>query len=94
MSGLAVNPVQTVAFEGEATIDRIKELQAPTDRFLCSLGDNVFNIRFCGFRIRDMISNLTLVNVDEDGEIDISEQENNPADRLIRYHFGPDFLRL
>jgi len=41
-----------------------------------------------------MVSNLTLVDVEEDGEIDISEQDNNPNERLIRYHFGPDFLQL
>lgn len=79
-------------FEGEPTVDKVRELQAPTDSFLCKLADNVFNIRFCGFRIRDMVSNLTLVDVEEDGEIDISEKENNPSERLIRYHFGPDFL--
>ena len=41
-----------------------------------------------------MASLLTLVEVEEDGEIDLSEAENDPAERLIRYHLGPDFLKL
>ena len=51
---------------------------------------------FKGFRIRDMVSNITLVDVPID---DIEENQNlneadDPSKRLIKYHFGPDFLHL
>ena len=51
---------------------------------------------FKGFRIRDMISNITLVDVPID-EIENDTQLNeddDPSKRLIKYHFGPDFLHL
>lgn len=51
---------------------------------------------FKGFRIRDMISNITLVDVPIDEIEDGAnlEAEDDPTKRLIKYHFGPDFLRL
>lgn len=51
---------------------------------------------FKGFRIRDMISNITLVDVPIDEIEDGAnlEAEDDPSKRLIKYHFGPDFLRL
>ncbi len=43
-----------------------------------------------------MVSNITLVDVPID---DIEEESNlneadDPTKRLIKYHFGPDFLQL
>lgn len=43
-----------------------------------------------------MISNITLVDVplaDIESEGNLNE-EDDPTKRLIKYHFGPDFLRL
>ena len=43
-----------------------------------------------------MISNITLVDVPVD-EIESEENLNDaddPTKRLIKYHFGPDFLQL
>jgi len=78
------------------TPDYVRALTGPTDQFLCRLADNVFKMSFKGFRIRDMISNIALVDVPID---DIEEEKNlreedDPTKRLIKYHFGPDFLRL
>ena len=53
-------------------------------------------MQFKGFKIRDMISNITLVDVpieELENEEDLSEADD-PTKRLIKYHFGPDFLRL
>ena len=40
-----------------------------------------------------MVSNLTLVEVEDDGD-DVSEVDDDPKKRLIKYHLGPDFLLL
>lgn len=43
-----------------------------------------------------MISNITLVDVPVDDIIDEDnlEEMDDPTKRLIKYHFGPDFLQL
>ena len=37
----------------------------PTNSFLCKLSDNWPKFKFGGFKIRDMISKITLVDVPE-----------------------------
>jgi len=78
------------------TPDYVKSLTGPTEQFLCRLADNSPKLAFKGFRIRDMISNITLVDVpldDIEAESNLSEADD-PTKRLIKYHFGPDFLML
>ena len=65
---------------------------------MCKLSDNFYNIKFGAFRIRDIDSGIVLVDVSEDevaaeGE-KLEEVEDDPKTRLVKYHFGPDFLRL
>lgn len=73
----------------------MKSLTQPTDRFLCKLSDNWANIRFGGFKIRDVISGITLVEVDDDDiDNDSVKDSDDPSTRVIKYHLGPDFLRL
>ena len=80
----------------EITPDFVRSLSAPTDRFLVKISDNWPKLSFKGFSIRDMVSNVTLVDVPQD-EISPEDQLNDsddPSKRLIKYHMGPDFLRL
>jgi hypothetical protein len=51
--------------QASPTPDYIKTLNAPTAKFLCTLKDNVFDIKFGAFRLRDMVSGFTLVDVRE-----------------------------
>ena len=77
------------------TPDYVKSLTAPTDVFLCKLSDNWAEFKFRGFKIRDMISNITLVEVpDEEVENEALDDTQDPTKRLIKYHLGPDFLQL
>ena len=70
------------------------DLSRPTDKFLCKLADNWPKFKFGGFKIRDMISKITLVDVpDQDDESSIND-EDDPETRVIKYHLGPDFLKL
>jgi len=80
----------------DVTTDYVRSLTGPTSGFLCRLADNTPKMQFKGFKIRDMISNITLVDVpieELESEEDLSEADD-PTKRLIKYHFGPDFLRL
>ena len=77
------------------TVEDIRALEAPADKFLCKLSDNWAKFRFKGFKIRDMVSNLTLVEVPEDDvENDQLNDDDDVSKRLIKYHLGPDFLEL
>ena len=84
------------AVPDEVTPDYVRSLTGPTDAFLCRLSDNWAKMAFKGFKIRDMISNIMLVDVpidDIQGEESLEDQDD-PSKRLIKYHFGPDFLQL
>ena len=49
------------------------------------------------YKIRDIDSGLTLVDIVDDGEDskeEVDDIEVSDEDRLLRYQFGPDFLEL
>ena len=47
------------------TAEYVSNLTEPTDKFLCKGSDNWPKFKFKGFKIRDMISKITLVEVEE-----------------------------
>ena len=55
MEGLSLND--------NVTPEYVRTLTEPTEKFLCTLSDNWADFRFRGFKIRDMVSNITLVEV-------------------------------
>ncbi len=77
------------------TPDDIRALDRPAEHFLCKLSDNWAQFKFKGFKIRDIVSNITLVEVPEDDvENENLDEADDPSKRLIKYHLGPDFLEL
>ena len=89
----AASPMQEA--EQDVGPDYIRSLNAPTERFLCKLSDNWPDLKFGGFKIRDMISGITLVEVnDDDVDNENIKDTDDPTTRVIKYHLGPDFLRL
>lgn len=70
------------------TPEVILGLTEATSDFLCSLSDNVYDIRFGSFRIRDMENNQCLFEIERDFE------EASEDTRLIQYSFPPEFLLL
>ncbi len=83
------------ALPSQITPDFVRSLTAPTDQFLCRLKDNVYGIRFGAFRIRELTTGFLLVDVKEDDLSDnLTEVVDDPKTRLVKYHFGPDFLKL
>ena len=82
----------------QITAEIVKALQEPTEKFLCKLTDIWPQLKFGGFKIRDIISGYTLVEVSDDevdnGESGTLSDMDDPSTRVIKYHLGPDFLRL
>ena len=78
------------------TPEYVQTLTGPTDQFLVRLSENWPRFTFKGFHIRDMISNITLVDVpaEEITDEQLLSENDDPSMRLIKYHLGPDFLRL
>ena len=77
------------------TPEYVRKLNSPTDHFLCKLSDNKLGIKFGAFKIRDIESGFVLVDVkDDDLSDNLNEQADDPKSRLVKYHFGPDFLKL
>lgn len=71
-------------------------LSAPTSRFLCGLGANVYGIEFLKFTIRDMATNTTVFDVERERSEGPLPTNLSPeiefAARSIRYQFSRAFL--
>ena len=76
------------------TVDYVKDLQLPADRFLCKLTDNWPVFKFQGFSIRDCDSKMTLVTVPAEANDKQLSDDDNPETRVVKYHLGPQFLLL
>jgi protein unc-119 len=70
------------------TPDVVLGFDRACDTFLCELSDNIYDIRFGTFRIRDVESNRCLFEIERDFE------EATEDSRLIQYTFPADFLLL
>ena len=73
-----------------------REMKGPSKGFYCKPSDNVFNIKFLRYKIRDVDSGITLVDIVDEGSEDQDTNDDDLSDeeRLLRYQFGPDFLEL
>ena len=50
------------------TIEYVKSLTTPSEKFLCSLSDNIYDIKFLSFRVRDLDSGFVLFEVEDNEE--------------------------
>jgi hypothetical protein len=63
--------------------------------YLCEPKENIYQIEFVRFKIRDADSNVTLFEVAKsETQANETKQENEEASRFVRYNFSPEFLRL
>ncbi|KAI6215518.1 GMP-PDE-delta domain-containing protein [Aphelenchoides besseyi] len=92
------------------TPDDVLKLKSITNDFLCRAEDNIYEIEFVRFKIRDMETNTTLFEINKPTEEDLEESDSQEGDeveeesdgddaapfspRFIRYYFKPSFLRL
>ncbi|KAJ7309924.1 hypothetical protein JRQ81_008034 [Phrynocephalus forsythii] len=71
-----------------------------TENYLCRLEDNIYNIDFTKFKIRDLETGTVLFEIAKPSALDQEEDENDAgevdagAGRFVRYQFTPAFLRL
>ncbi|XP_075754191.1 protein unc-119 homolog B [Pelodiscus sinensis] len=81
--------------------EHVLGLSRVTENYLCKPEDNIYNIDFTRFKIRDLETGTVLFEIakpsaseqdyedeDDSGEVDTS------AGRFVRYQFTPAFLRL
>ena len=76
-------PTQVHPATDEVTVDYVSNLTEPTDKFLCKLSDNWPKFKFAGFKIRDCVSNITLVDVPESDVDEEATDEDGPDKRVI-----------
>ncbi|CAB1321817.1 unnamed protein product [Coregonus sp. 'balchen'] len=66
--------------------------------YLCKPEDNVYNIDFTRFKIRDLETGTVLFEIAKPHNCDPEDEENGDGDtsagRFVRYQFTPAFLRL
>jgi hypothetical protein len=80
--------------ENNFTPEKARELTDYTEKFLCQIKDNIYNIKFHKFQVRDLDTNYILFEVSDEGKGTDEAEEENDSSRIIKYHLGPDFLEL
>ncbi|XP_063171709.1 protein unc-119 homolog B [Candoia aspera] len=80
--------------------EHVLGLSRVTEHYLCRPEDNIYNIDFTKFKIRDLETGTVLFEIakpstleQEDEECDLGEVDAS-AGRFVRYQFTPAFLRL
>ncbi|CAL1573153.1 unnamed protein product [Knipowitschia caucasica] len=79
------------------TPEDVLGLQKITDNYLCGPEENIFNIDFTRFKIRDIETSTVLFEITKPPSTDKAgdKRDMDPnAGRFVRYQFTPAFLRL
>uniref|UniRef100_A0A914VW75 PHD-type domain-containing protein n=1 Tax=Plectus sambesii TaxID=2011161 RepID=A0A914VW75_9BILA len=83
------------------TPDQVLRLNKITSDYLCQPEDNVYEIEFTRFKIRDLDTSQVLFEIakpsaeDDMDDVEHSPEEVDPnAGRFVRYQFTPQFLHL
>uniref|UniRef100_A0A3Q4BBY0 GMP phosphodiesterase delta subunit domain-containing protein n=1 Tax=Mola mola TaxID=94237 RepID=A0A3Q4BBY0_MOLML len=77
------------AQSGHITAEEVLGLRGATRGYLCKAEDNVYNIDFVRFKIRDLETSTVLFEIAKPPLVLITH-----AGRFVRYQFTPAFLRL
>jgi len=78
----------------EITPEYVQSLTEATQEFLCPLSANKYGVEFVYFKVRDLESGTVLFEVAADESESTDEVPEDDSVRTIRYHLGPDFLKL
>lgn len=87
------------------TAQDVLQLSKATEGYLCSIEDNIYDIEFTRFKIRDLESGCVLFEIakppsegeaeEEPEEEEDTDQNSDPhSGRFVRYNFTPKFLSL
>ncbi|XP_056309681.1 protein unc-119 homolog B-A [Danio aesculapii] len=72
----------------------VLRLPGYTDDFMCSPEDNIYNISFSRFKIRDLEGGCVILDLKRHCPTEIKDMIELDAGRFIQYHFSPAFLNL
>ncbi|XP_028323019.1 protein unc-119 homolog A-like [Gouania willdenowi] len=95
--GVPVTTEEDLLSSTVITPEDVLGLQKITENYLCSPDENVFNIDFTRFRIRDMETGTVLFEITKPPSTDKAGERRDidpNAGRFVRYQFTPAFLRL
>ncbi|XP_037647056.1 protein unc-119 homolog A [Sebastes umbrosus] len=93
--GTEEEEVLTVWRPGEpVTPQHVLLLNRYTREYLCSPEDNIYNINFSRFKIRDLASGAVILDIKKHVPTEIQDVIDLDTSRFIRYHFSPVFLTL
>nr|XP_057929863.1 protein unc-119 homolog B-like [Doryrhamphus excisus]XP_057929868.1 protein unc-119 homolog B-like [Doryrhamphus excisus]XP_057929878.1 protein unc-119 homolog B-like [Doryrhamphus excisus] len=85
------------AQNGYTTAEDVLGLRVATRGYLCKPEDNIYNIDFVRFKIRDLDTGTVLFEIAKPPHSE-EDEENRVGDasagRFVRYQFTPAFLRL
>ncbi|XP_072528109.1 protein unc-119 [Salminus brasiliensis] len=72
----------------------VLRLAGYTDDYLCSPEENIYNISFSRFKIRDLEGGSVILDLKRHCPTEIKDVKEQEAARFIQYHFTPAFLSL
>ncbi|XP_076859470.1 protein unc-119 homolog B [Brachyhypopomus gauderio] len=84
----------------DITPDEVLGLRSVTRDYLCKPEDNVYNIDFTRFKIRDLETGTVLFEIAKPPHCDLDDEDEEGVDvdtsagRFVRYQFTPAFLKL
>lgn len=77
----------------DITPEEALQLTLPTPTFYGPIVDREYGIKFGAFRMRDIDSGIVLFDIEADDRDEIADDTGlADDDKIIKYHFGPDFL--
>uniref|UniRef100_A0A3Q3WZW7 Protein unc-119 homolog A n=1 Tax=Mola mola TaxID=94237 RepID=A0A3Q3WZW7_MOLML len=78
----------------QITPEDVLGLQKITDNYLCTPDENIYNIDFTRFKIRDIETGTVLFEITKPPSTGEKRDMDPNAGRFVRYQFTPAFLRL
>lgn len=96
-AGVPVTTEEELLNSTGITPEDVLGLQKITENYLCSPDENVYNIDFTRFKIRDMETGTVLFEITKPPSTDKAGEKRDidpNAGRFVRYQFTPAFLRL
>ncbi|XP_070703491.1 protein unc-119 homolog A [Pempheris klunzingeri] len=76
------------------TPEHVLWLNGYTNEYLCSPEDNIYNVNFSRFKIRDLNSGAVILDIKKHAPTEIQDVIELDTCRFIQYQFSPAFLTL
>ncbi|KAG2459307.1 protein unc-119 homolog A isoform X1 [Polypterus senegalus] len=97
-AGIPVTTEEELLRKTDITPEDVLGLQKITENYLCSPEENVYQIDFTRFKIRDMETSTVLFEITKPPASERTQGDKRDYDpnagRFVRYQFTPAFLRL